>query len=139
MSDVIGPYWGIIEFATAVLLILYFGNLGHKLLKVRVDARVKQAKIAEQNKTFQGVSSVVENHEEILNQLFNLRKEQLQQMDKQGLSQDKIALALKPLDQRIKYVEMVKSNAWWLQYVAPQADRLIGIGLQAVERILKSV
>lgn len=136
----IDPYWGYIEFFVGVILIIYFGNFALKVLKTRVDSRVKQAKIqADKTAQFAGISSLVENHEEILNQLFNLRRDQIIQMNKEGISPEKQALALKPLDQRIKYVEIVKSNSFWLQFIAPQADRIIGLGLRAVEKVLKSI
>ena len=126
------PYIFLIELCAGLFVFFYGMNKTTELLKGYMNAkgRVKISEI-ENQKSFHGLSAIVENSDKILDELHKLRAEQI----KSGANE----IALKPLDQRISNVELVKKNEYWLRYVSPYIDEIADAGLKALTRLAKSV
>jgi hypothetical protein len=74
---------------------------------------------------------MVANVDDILAQLYKMRDEM--QKTTPGITSEQ----LKPLEDRIKWMEKIKDNRQWLQYVAPYADDLLGSGLKMLQKWMK--
>lgn len=109
-----------IEAVAAILVIRYSTNV--------IITRIKTAPKLKNNGQFQGFTALVMNVDTAIDQLHKQRQELLQR----GVKEDQLV----GIDRNLKYLEMVRGNKSWLQYIAPYVDTAADLGLKTLKRIL---
>lgn len=128
------------QFLVELGLILGFSAY---VVKKFGESKVKQIQAQARQITtkgpFQGISALVANAEQLRAELYKMRDETIQNMQKAGKGENEIKDATKAIEGRIKYAELLVNNKPWLQYVTPLADDLADTALKVVKGVSKGL
>lgn len=122
-------YQFLIELGTGCTLAGYSLKKITEYMKVRATQATKQ--VTAKQGSFQGITAMVNNSEQILHELYKLRDDQL----KNGVKLEQ----MKALTRNIQIAEFGYHNRSWLQYVAPMADETIGSVTSVIRSIAKGM
>lgn len=118
-----------------IVIVGGFGILALREIRVfavkRGQQKTTQFKYANPEKGFNGLSALIVNNDEILGQLYKMRDETI------AAGADEKALA--PLNSRIKAMETLRDWRPIIEPLAPHLDKIVGVGLKAVERIVEAI